>query len=466
MNAVEQMRLFMEPRSVAIIGVTRRTGPASFNILENMLKLGFGGKLYAVNPNASEVLGIRSYPSVKDISQEVDLAVIITPREIVPGIVRECTEKGIKAIIVVSQGFADAEGEEGKALQREIVDIARGGGARILGPNTFGTANAFCNLSTTFVKLTHDEGLIRTPLALICQSGLPFYIFPHIGCGKMIDLGNSSDIDFSEALAYLEDDPQTKVIAMHMEGLSNGTRFLEVASRVAKEKPLIVLKTARTEAGKRAVQSHTGALAGRDEVFSAVFKRCGLIQLSDFEEFEDACKSFLYLPPMKGGGLGILSYSGGGGIAALDACHDYSLEVAELQPKTVRKLGKLTPPWFHIGNLVDMGIALTTYKGPFMDAFQSGLEILLADPGVHAVLIIGAALSPTPGQGDVWDISKPILAAAEKFSDKPIVCWLYGPYVQESAQVLEGHGGVAVFPSCERAIRALAHQRGYMEGNP
>jgi acetyltransferase len=235
---------------------------------------------------------------------------------------------------------------------------------------------------------------------------------------------------------------------------------------VAKKKPLIVLKTARTEAGKRAVQSHTGALTGRDEVFSAAFKCCGLIQLSDFEEFEDTCKAFLYLPPMRGMGLGVFSYSGGGGIAVLDACHDYGLEVAELQPETVRKLGKLTPPWLRIGNLVDMGIAFTTYKGPFMDAFQRGLGILLADHGVHAVLIVGGALSPTPGQGDVWDISRPILAAAEKFSNKPIVCWLYGPYAQEAAQVLEEHGGVAVFPSCERAVRALAHQREYMERNP
>jgi len=232
-NIIEQMRLFLEPRSVAIIGATRRTGLGAQNVFENMVKLRFRGKLYPVNPNAAEILGYPAYPSIKDIPHPVDLAVIATPRDTVIDLVRQCGEKGIRAVVIIAQGFADA-GAEGRALQGELAQVARESGVRIIGPNTFGVANAFLNLNTAFVLFK----LVKRPVAVMSQTGFFFAGLPgYVLTGKGIDLGNSCDIDFADGLEYFEADPLVKLIVLHIEGLQDGRRFMEVASRVPRRSP-------------------------------------------------------------------------------------------------------------------------------------------------------------------------------------------------------------------------------------
>ena len=229
MNVVEQMKLFIEPRSVAFVGLTRATGFFSWNALEHLLKYGYEGKVYPVNPAADEILGVKCYPSVKDIPGEVDLAVILTPPKRAPKLVRECTEKGIKAIIIVGQGLADGD-RLGRQLQEEIVSIARDGGARIVGPNTFGTGNAFINFNTAFVPMDMRE----VPIGIICQTGLFMSGLPNFPIvGKGIDIGNSGDIDFTDGLEYFENDPDVRVILLYIEGMRDGRRFMKTASRVA-----------------------------------------------------------------------------------------------------------------------------------------------------------------------------------------------------------------------------------------
>lgn len=451
---MNEMKLFMEPESVAIIGVSRATGPGSLNILENLVDAGFPGRVYPVNPNADEILGVKCYHSVIDIPDAIDLAVISTPRSLVPRIVGECTQKGIRALIVVGQGFADGD-EEGKELQSEIVRIARGGGARILGPNTFGIANAFNNLSSAYMKLEMN----KVPIGIIAQSGFFFVGLPKfIVVGKGIDLGNACDIDFADGLEYFEGDPQIKLILLHIEGTKNGRRFMEVAGRVAKKKPIIALKTGRGEDGARAARSHSGSLAGRDEVYDAAFRQHGIIRVGDVDEFHDLAKAFLRLPPMKGRGIGVITITGAGGIMATDSCEKHNLHLAKPSAETLSTIGVLAPSWQTLENPADIWPAMMIEGHSFNKVFTITLEAFLADGNIHAVILIFASFPaqfPTFPMGDLSRI-------ADRF-DKPVVCWLYGPDPEKLASLIENEGRILVFPTLDRAMRTLSRLNDYFE---
>jgi len=253
------MDVLFNPVSVAIIGITRKSGPGSYNLMENMLNYGYQHKIFPVNYQAKEILGQKAYSNVKDVKQKIDLAIIILPRELVPKCILECAESGVKAVIVVGQGFADV-GVRGKELQREIVKIAKDKGIRILGPNTLGVVNNFNNFTTSFMPLNKE----KAPIGLICQSGI-FFVGARnfIGnVGKGIDIGNACDIGFYESLKYFGEDPDIKIIAAHMEGLEQGRQFLSLASHIAREKPIVIFKTGQSEKGAKDAASHSGTMAG------------------------------------------------------------------------------------------------------------------------------------------------------------------------------------------------------------
>ncbi|MFC1944386.1 acetate--CoA ligase family protein [Chloroflexota bacterium] len=456
MDIATQMKLFMEPRSVAAVGVTRSTGGYSFNILENLMVYGFEGKLYAVNPNAEKIMGATSYPSVKELPEDVDLAVIATPRSTIPGIIRECAAKGIRAIIVVTQGFADVGGG-GEELQAEMVRAAKEGGVRIIGPNTLGTCNAFLNFDTAFTPLI----LEKTPIGAITQTGI-FHTagLPRFRFGKAIDLGNTCDVDFADALAYFEDDPDIRVLMLHIEGFKKGggRRFIETASRVAIKKPVIAIKAGSSEGGGRAARSHTGSLAGKDELYNAIFKQCGIIRAWDVEEADDLAMAFLRLPVPKGKRVAIMNWSGGQGTFAADSCAEYGLNVPPLSHATMKRLGELpTPPWFPIANPVDtwsmIGLGGWDIKN-FKKGFKLILEALLADENSDAVMICFAdVLKYYPSED--WDISPVVSEATSAFPSKPIVIWISGPH-GPLVEKLEATGVTITFPTSTRAARVLA----------
>jgi len=261
MNVVEQMKRFVEPKSVAIFGVSRR--PNIHHILQNLLSYGYQGKIYPINPNATEILGVKTYSRIADITDEIELAIINLPRSLVPGIVRECVEHGIQSIIIETQGFADAIDEKGKQLQREIDKLIKESHVRILGPNSLGTANAFTNFSSAYSKLN----MAKIPVGIICQTGVFFHHLSQLVLvGKGIDLGNACDIDFADAMEYFEQDSETKIVVLHIEGVRDASRFITTANRLAQKKPVLALKTGRSELATEAVQSHTGSLIGKDEV--------------------------------------------------------------------------------------------------------------------------------------------------------------------------------------------------------
>lgn len=453
MNTVEQMRLFMEPRSVALVGATRATGLGSWNALEHLLSYGFSGKLYPVNPTTEEILGVKCYPSVKEIPSDIDLAVILTPSQRVPQLVKECTEKRIKAITVVGQGLADGD-EEGKELQAEIVRVAREGGARIVGPNTFGTANAFINFNSAFTRMD----MKKIPTGVICQTGLFISGLPEFPIvGKGIDLGNTCDIDFSDGLEYFEDDPEIKVILLYIEGLRDGRRFMEVARRVAKKKPIIALKAGRSEGAARATQSHTGNLAGRDEVYDAAFRQCGVIRVTAAEEFDDLSKAFLRLPLMKGRGVGIITITGGGGIMATEACARHNLDLAKLSPDSARKLAALAPAWQNFENPADIWPPSIIAGHPLPEVLHATVETFLADDNVHGVMLIMPG-TPSPYASILF---KPVQLTT-KF-EKPAVFWCYGTEVEDTVNQIEKAERIVYYPTMDRAANVLSKLNEYFE---
>lgn len=441
------MKSFMEPESVAIIGATRKSGPGSYNLIENMLQFGYQGRVFPVNPQADEILGLRAFPRIKDIGQAIDLAVINLPRDLVIQGIRECAALGVKAVIVVGQGFADADAK-GKALQGEMLAIARENGMRILGPNTLGILNAFRPFTTSFMPLTRE----KAPVGVICQSGIFFVGSQKFSgmMGKGIDIGNACDIGFTDALAYLGNDPDIKVITVHMEGLNRGREFLSLASRITRNKPVVIFKTGRSEAGAQAVASHSGSMAGRYRIYRAALTQAGCTLLDEDGQMRDAVRAFLHLPLMKGNRIAVITITGAGGIIATDALERYGMTLAPLSRETLAPVVELSPAWMPLGNPLDLWPAVM--KHGMQKVYPPALKVLLADPAVDGVLCISVALKlPDYAFLDVSGELNQVVSGG-----KPVVAWLYGENSEGIGREIEKEGRIISFQTIERAVWALS----------
>ena len=447
MGVRSEIRRFLEPESIAVIGASRRLGNGS-NVLENLLVRGFRGSIYPVNPNAQEICGINTYADVEHLPDNVDLAVILTPRDLVVEIVKKCGQKGIRAVIIVGAGYSDA-GEAGKTLELRVVEMASRYGIRIVGPNTFGVANGFMGLYTAFAPFPCE----KIPVGSISQTGLFFANTSRFKMvGKAVDLGNACDVSFSDVLEYFEEDQDIRMIVIYLESIREGRQFIEVASRVSKKKPIFVLKGGKSEQGTRLVSSHTGALAGGHEIYDAVFKQCGITQVNSVEEFEDVFPAFLSLPLAKGRGVGIMTYPMSAGVLSVDACQRYGLKAPELAEETLNKIGLLFPSWAPCRNPVDLAAAVFVMGQEGKKCFEMIMDALLCDPKIDAVLFNSLA---TPDY-DFYDYSEIVLRLSGVHRDKPIVSWLYGPDPYgKMARKYEEKGGVVVFPSLERALKTI-----------
>ncbi len=448
------MDLFFNPDSVAIIGASRSTGPGAFNILENLISYGYGGRLYPVNPKAGEILGVKCYERAQDLPEVPDLAIVTVPRELLPRVIRDGCERGIRHFTLVPQGLAEAD-EAGRAIQEEFMAIIRDHGATILGPNTLGTVNAFDGFTSSFMPLERPS----EPLAsgVICQTGL--FLATDLGLttgiGLGVDVGNQADIGFPDALAYLGGDSRVKVVCLHMEGLrpGEGRFFLEVARDVVKRKPVLVYKTARSAVGAKTAGSHSGSLAGAHAVYEAALRDAGVILLEDVEDMDDAVKSFLYYPPMQGKRVFIITVSGGGGIMAADACEDYGLELATLTPETMRSIRELYPSWMEAGNPLDVWPA--TIGRDYRSVFAACFEAVATDPNVDGIICVGGTFA---GSGLAMG---GFIALAAQQCDKPITWWVHGRQSLPVVAQAESTRRVAAYPSADRAVRALARLATY-----
>lgn len=438
-----------EPASVALVGVTSRTGPGSSSPLEVLLKGGYQGRIYPVNPKGGEILGLRVYTSLLDVPEIPDLTVICSPRDAVVGLFGQCAAKGVTVVIIIAQGFLDGD-EQGKLMQQEIFTLAARNNIRVLGPNTLGVLNNYHNLCTSFF----DFGNPVKPIGITCQTGTFYFGASQLctGAGIIIDSGNTTDIGVTDVLGYLARDPRLKVINIHMESLRDGTGFMEAARDAVKLKPVIVYKTGVSPAGLQAVSSHTGSLAGEDRVFDAAFKQCGLLRAADIEEIGDYNKVFCTFSGIKGKRVGLISISGGAGVWAVDACTRFGLEIAELSPATMDKLSGLFPAWAHCANPMDIWPA-SIFHG-YQNTFRQVLEAYMADPEVDAVICMtGSFLAP---EEDFLDITGIIREIAGRYPEKPVAVNSWGSYYRRYEEELEKDNSVVYYFSVDRAARALA----------
>ncbi len=443
------MKKFMEPESVALIGISRKSGPGSFNVMENMIEFGFSGKIFPINPNAREILGKGAYPNVRSVKEGIDLAVISAPREDTVNILKDCVASKIKAVIVVNQGFADADGR-GKEIQKEMTEIAQKDGIRILGPNTLGVLNNFNNFTTSFMPITKD----RTPVGLICQSGIFFVGALEFSgtIGKGIDVGNACDIGFCEALSYLGEDPDIKIIAIHMEGLNKGKEFFSLARRIVKKKPIIILKTGSTETGAKAAISHSGTMAGDYQIYKAALKGAGVTFLEEDGQMTYAIKTLLNLPTMKGNNIAVITYSGAAGIMVTDALERYGLKLASLSPETIHMVAELSPDWMPLGNPLDIWPAVMKYGTG--NAYSVALKAVLNDPYVDGVICI--AIAPMMPEFSFLEVSEHLNSVMEEIPHKPVAAWLYGPNPEEISIKFESKKRIMIYPTLELAAWSLS----------
>jgi acetyl coenzyme A synthetase (ADP forming)-like protein len=444
------MRLdsFFKPSSVAVIGASREQGKLGYEILRNILEAGFKGGLYPINPKADEILGLKCYRSVKDVPHEVELAIVVVPARLVPSVMSDCAEKGVKAAVVISGGFSEI-GPAGEELERQLVEISRRAGIRIIGPNCQGVISTSAGLCASWPLVK-----VRGHVSVISQSGT---IGAALGCwasqeqvgiDKLVALGNKCDVDEIELLEYFAKDPQTKVIALYMEGVRDGRRFLEVARNAAREKPIVVLKGGRTRKGAEAVLSHTRSIAGSDAIFDLAFKQAGAIRVFDVEEMYDACKGFASLPLPAGPNVIIITSSGGSGILATDACEELGLNVIELPADVRHLLKEKLPQECVLRNPLDLTGSATSAM------YDEAITALSESREVHSILAIVG--DPMPGIAEV---------VAKHFHGGKtlVIAMLGGGEVELEERAKLQKLGIPVYSSPVRAARVLAALGRYAE---
>jgi acetate---CoA ligase (ADP-forming) len=452
------MDFFFEPNGVAVVGATPETYSGGRYLITN-LTLGYPGPIYPVNPKYHEVLGLKCYPSVREIDGPLDLALIFVPAQAVPQVLRDCAAKGVRGAILQSSGFAEV-GPDGKALQDQCLTIAQQGGLRIWGPNCMGLIDTSKRYVFSFmVPGSWQEAMNPGGVSLIVQSGLLSAGFittlmanKTLGLAKVCSIGNRSDVEESELLEYLLKDPATKVIALYLESFIHGRRFYELAA--ASEKPIVVLKGGKTSLGAEASASHTASLAGNNELIRGALRQAGLHQADDFFEMVDMARTLekdfsLQNPPEGKGRIAILSYSGAAGIVTTDHMVADGLTLAQLSPKTLGRLKELAPAWMPVKNPVDY-YAATEKHGPAL-AYSRAIEALHDDPEVDGMIVHLFA-----GFG-VWFLNMKEIMAGIKNPRKPILFWLIGPQKgEEATRMTLEEMGWPVFHEIHRVARVMA----------
>ncbi len=452
-NSRSLKSLFLDPRSVAFIGVPRNSGPGSLNPVDHLRNWGYEGDIHLIHPHVSEIAGLPVVKNIASVNGNVDLAVISTPRETVPEMIKECGLKGIRAVVVTNQGFAEADAR-GSELQRAMLDEARQGGVRILGPNTLGVSNAFDRFTSSFMPLDREE----LPIGLICQSGVFFVGASHLvgGMGLGVDIGNACDLDLADALEWLGTDPRMRVLAVHAEGITRGRRFLEIAKQVCTRIPVVLLKTGRSPEGARAAASHSGSMVGEDAVVGAVAAKSGMIRVTETQEMCDLVRGFVRLPPMSGPRVAIVTLTGAGGILLLDSISAWGLEAARLSSTTLERVQSLAPSWMPLSNPMDIWPALM--KHGMRKVYGMALEDVLRDPNVDGVLCVALGL-PRSEQAHLGAVE--VIQEASKHTEKPVVVWFYGSRIEEARAQLESDGSATAVHSLEQGVRLLARMAQY-----
>jgi len=445
----ELLKYFFSPRSIAVIGASGTPGKIGYQILYN-LKTRFRGQIYPVNPKQKEILGLKCCPSILDVPDEVDLAVISIPAKFVPEQVKLCGEKGVKAVIVIASGFGET-GEEGRKLEEEMLQYALKYNLRIIGPNCHGVYNPRTGVDTPFIPERRMAKPEAGNLVLISQSGAflgalgDWVSREKIGVSNLIGIGNKVDVDETDLVEWFRDDEETGVIAMYLESVKRGKEFIKVCRETSKKKPIIVFKAGRTESGARAASSHTGSIAGVDSIYDAAFKQAGVIRAETLEHMFDIVRAIQKQPLPRGDRVGIISNGGGFGVVCADAIEFNGLRVARFTEETYEYMRERFPPHYGIANPIDL-----TGDGDKED-FKDAMEAVLKDENVDAVIL-----------GIIWqgvvledEVVEELVEVIKKY-DKPVLG--SSPGGEFSARMSEKFNelGIPHYSIPERAIKALA----------
>jgi acetyl coenzyme A synthetase (ADP forming)-like protein len=443
----------LRPRSIAVIGAARKRGTIAAEVFHNLVQFGFQGAVYPVNPRASVVQSVRAYANVEEIPDAVDLAVLVVPAAQVVETIDACGRKGVRAVVVITAGFAET-GPDGAAMQQALADRARSYGMRVVGPNCLGVLNANpdVRMGATFAPNFPPFGGV----AVCSQSGalglaiLDLALEVGMGISSFVSIGNRADVSAADLIAYWEHDPDTKVILLYLENLGDPAEFLEIARRVSRKKPVAVVKSGRTEAGRRAASSHTGALAGMDVAVDALLGQCGVLRTDTIHELFDVAMLLSTQPVPKGPRMAILTNAGGPGIMATDACESRGLKVPTLTEATRAALREFLPAAASVGNPVDMIASASA------EHYERSLRLLLADPGVDGVL----TLFVTPIVTKPTDVAEAILRATRD-AQKPIVACMMGSQGVPEAVAALREARIPTYTFPEAAAAALARAARY-----
>jgi acetyltransferase len=439
------LQTIFAPRTVAVIGATEKVGSVGRTILWNLITNPFGGTVFPVNPNRPNVLGVKAYPSIADVPDRVDLAVIVTPAPTVPKLIADCVAAGVGGAIIISAGFKET-GPAGEALEREILDVARRGHLRIIGPNCLGLMNPLVGLNATFAGVMAKPGKIAflSQSGALCTAVLDWSFRADVGFSAFVSVGSMLDVNWGDLIDYLGDDPRTQSIIIYMESIGDARAFLSAAREVALTKPIIVIKPGRTEAAARAAASHTGSLTGSDDVLDAAFRRCGVLRVDRIAELFSMAEVLGKQPRPRGPRLTIVTNAGGPGVLATDALIEGGGALAPLSPATIEALDKVLPPHWSHGNPIDvLGDA-----GP--ERYARAVEIAANDPDSDGLLII---LTPQ-AMTDPTQTAEQLRPFA-RIDGKPVLAsWMGGADVAAGDAILL-RAGIPTFPYPDTAARAF-----------
>ncbi|NWG11018.1 CoA-binding protein [Candidatus Bathyarchaeota archaeon] len=479
-QSIKQLDAFFNPRSVAVVGATKKINKAGHvifkNFVENKRRDVFKGQLFPVNPHEDSILGFQCCPSITNIPSELDLVVIVVPASIVPSIMNDAASKKVKGVVIISSGFSEVGNHE---LENKIVTIAKRAGIRVLGPNCLGVYDSKTGIDMLFLPetkvLTTGEEVVATPrpmfgnIAIVTQSGafgvsaLDYLAGRQIGVSKFVSFGNKCDVDEAEMLNYLLYDAETKVMLLYVEDIKSGQHFLKVAREVSKKKPIVALKSGKTTAGARAAASHTGAIAGSDRIYDAVFTQTGILRAKDMEEFFDAGKALAMQIPAAGRNVGIITDAGGPGIMAADECELKGLVVRRFSEETVQKFEKLKreeklPKFATNLNPVDITGSGTS------EMFELAAEILFQDVEICGILLLG--LHHTPALQE--DYIDRVAEVAKKYDTPIVACDIGETEMALYTRFRFDKLGIPAYSSPEdtaRAMNALVKYGSYLKKN-
>ncbi len=436
---------FFSPKTIAVVGASREEGKVGHDLLKNLVVHGYKGKIYPVNPKSDTILGIKTYPSVKDIPDAIDLAVIIVPAPYAGKVVDECIAKGTDSIVVISAGFKES-GIDGAARERELHHKIKQHSVRMLGPNCLGLIDTQSALNASFAADMPAHGNIAffSQSGALCTSILDWAVNECIGFSKFISMGNKTDIDEVDLIKAIEDDDHTKVVLVYLEGVKNGREFINAAHRMTRKKPMIIVKSGGTTAGAKAASSHTGTLAGSEKAFDAAFKQAGILRAATIEELFDYARIFSFQQLPKGPNIALITNAGGPGIIAADAVERSKLRMASFSKETIETLRSFLPAMANVYNPVDV---LGDAKA---DRYKFVIEKVVQDPNVDIVLIL-----LTPQAMTEIEKTAEIITDISNRTDKPVITSFMGGKRIESSLKIMCQRKVPNYAFPERAISAV-----------